>query len=59
MTITIFTNDKERIKKAIMEEAENFCDMIDCVDEPPTLEYAVTKYGVEVGIKANVKPTKF
>ena len=33
--------------------------MIDCVDEPPTLEYAVTKYGVEVRIKANVKPTKF
>jgi len=59
MTTIVFANDKERIKKAIMEEAKNFCDMIDCVDEPPTLEYAVTKYGVKVRLEANIEPTKF
>ena len=25
----VFENDKERIKEAVMEEAKNFCDMID------------------------------
>jgi len=49
-----FQNDKDRIKQAVMEEAQNFCDMIDCVDEPPALEYTVTKYGVTVKIAAEI-----
>ena len=51
----VFKNDKERIKRAVMEEAQNFCDMIDCVDEPPCLDYQVNKYGIEVIIKAEIK----
>ncbi len=52
--MTVFENDKERIKQAVMEEAKNFCDMIDCVDEPPGLDYSVNKYGVNVVIKADI-----
>lgn len=37
----VFENDKERIKAAIRKKAENFCEMIDCVDEPPGLDYTV------------------
>jgi len=51
----VFNSDKERIKEAIKEEAINFCEMIDCVDEPPALEYTVKKYGVKIKIIAEIK----
>lgn len=51
----IFENQKEQIKAAIMEEAKNFCDMIDCVDEPPGLKYQVSKFGVNVTIEATLQ----
>jgi len=51
----IFTNDKDKIKQAVMEEAVNFCEMIDCVDEPPGLDYSVNKYGVRIKISAEIE----
>ena len=51
----VFDCDKERIKEAVMEEAKNFCKMIDCADEPPALEYNVNKYGVKVKIEASIE----
>lgn len=51
----VFTNGKDQIKEAIMEEAKNFCDMIDCVDEPPALDYTVNKYGVKIRIVAELE----
>lgn len=50
----VFENDKQRIKEAVEEEAKNFCEMIDCVDEPPALDYRVEKYGVKIRIVAEV-----
>jgi hypothetical protein len=55
MKVKVFESDKERIKEAVMEEAKNFCDMIDCVDEPPALDYSVNKYGVKITITAEVE----
>ena len=46
----VFTNSKDQIKEALMEEVKNFCEMIDCVDEPPALDYTVKKYGVKIRI---------
>lgn len=51
----VFENEKQRIKQAVMEEAKNFCDMIDCVDEPPALVYEVNKNGVKVKIEAAIE----
>ena len=51
----MFKDDKERIKEAIMEEAKNFCDMIDCVDNPPALDYTVVTYGVKIKITADIE----
>lgn len=53
--VKVFNDDKERIKRAVMEEAVNFCEMIDCVDEPPALEYTVNKYGVKIKITAEIE----
>ena len=50
----VFTNDKDRIKQAIIEEVKNFCDMIDCTDEPPGLDYSVVRCGVEIKISASI-----
>ena len=55
MTAKLFKSDKDRIKQAIMEEAVNFCEMIDCVDEPPALDYSVNKYGVKIKISAEIE----
>jgi len=55
MSTLVFENDKERIKAAIRKEAENFCDMIDCVDEPPALDYKVEQHGVVIKISAEIK----
>ena len=51
----VFYCDKERVKEAVMEEAKNFCDMIDCVDEPPELRYKVSKHGVLVEIEVSIE----
>lgn len=51
----VFDCDKERIKEAVMEEAKNFCDMIDYVDEPPALKIYANKYGVNVKIEASIE----
>ncbi len=48
----VFDCDKERIKAAVMKEAKNFCDMIDCAEEPPALDYMVEQYGVRLRIEA-------
>ena len=51
----VFNDDREKIKEAVMEECKNFCDMIDCVDEPPALDYRVEKYGVKIRIIVEVE----
>jgi hypothetical protein len=50
----VFENGKQQIKEAITEEVKNFCDMVDCVDEPPALDYTVEKYGVKIRIVAEL-----
>lgn len=50
----VFENDVERIKEAVKSEVDNFCNMLDCVDEPPGLDYTVIKYGIKIRIVAEV-----
>lgn len=50
----VFKNEKEAMKAAVRKEVENFCDMIDCVDEPPGLDYTVEAYGIKITISVEL-----
>lgn len=54
MTIRVFYNEKQKLKEVFEEEAKNFLDMIDCVDETPALDYTVMKHGVKIRIVAEI-----
>ena len=48
-------SDKEKIRELIMQEAKNFCDMINCVDDPPCLEYNISQDGIKISITAEIE----
>ena len=50
----VFNSDLERMKYAVKEAAADFCDMLDCVDEPFGLDYTTKRYGVEVKINSGL-----
>lgn len=53
--VNVFDNDKERVKAAVMKEAESFCKMIDCAEEPVALRADVSRYGVNVIIDVSIE----
>jgi hypothetical protein len=52
---TVSENDKEKMKRVVMEEAKEFCDAIDCVDDAQPLDFTVTKDGVKLRIEAEIE----
>ena len=54
MTTKVFENEKELMKEIFKKEADNFCDMLDCVEEPPALDYKIEVSGVRIRITAEL-----
>ena len=54
MTTKIFQSDKERLKEAVKESVAEYCNMIDCVTEPISLDLKFNKYGCTIRINAEV-----
>jgi hypothetical protein len=46
----LFKSVKDKMKYVVKEESQKFCDMLDCVDAPPALDYTVSVAGVKVRI---------
>jgi len=49
-----YIQERSYIKEMIREECENFIELIDCVDDPPGLDYSVTGNGIRIRIVAEI-----
>jgi hypothetical protein len=58
MGTLVFESEREKMKHVVMKEAQNFCDMLDCVEGPPALECTIDTYGVKVKISAALVEVK-
>ena len=45
-----YSEELERMKTMIREEANNVIEMLDDVDDPPALDYQIKKCGIRVRI---------
>lgn len=49
-TLKVYESKKEMIKGTFKEVASEFTDMLDCVDEPVSLDMEIKRNGVKVKI---------